>query len=189
MPKEEKTYQPGWGEKKKHHHHLHYEPNYKNRRPGGSLRMRDKQAYIGLMLVLVVILLIGAFKLTQLFLNELREMPNDNPSTEMNVDVLGVRIADEANALEYSDSIARDLKLDSIRKTVQVTKHNVYRPPRKNTDWFINDREWKAIKKNYKIWLKTNGEDPKFILGVIGFTLFILVMVIYAIHRYRHRNE
>ena len=82
MAKEEHTYQPGWGEKKHHHHHHHYEPNHKNRGMGGALRMRDKQAYVGLMLVIIGALAFGGYKLADLFAEEIRQMPKDNPSKE-----------------------------------------------------------------------------------------------------------
>ena len=56
---EEHTYQEGWGEHHHHDHHHHTGPNEKNRRPGGSLRMRDKQAYYGLMFIIIVSLAFG----------------------------------------------------------------------------------------------------------------------------------
>ena len=57
---EEKIYQPGWGEKPKHSDY--YRENPKKKRDngfGGALRMRDKQAYVGLIIVLVGAALVG----------------------------------------------------------------------------------------------------------------------------------
>lgn len=187
MSEEGKTYQPGWGEKKKHHHSNHYHDH--NRGIGGALRMRDKQAYIGLMLVLIVVLLFGAYKLVQLAVNEYREMPKDNPASEMQVDALRIRLADEQDALLAGDSLAQELNVDSLRKTVQIKKMNVYRPPRQNNDWYINAREWKAIRKNYKIWRGANGGDPMFVIGSILVVLGIGALIVYAIYRHKHRND
>lgn len=186
MAREEHTYQPGWGEKKHHHHHHHYEPNHKNRGMGGALRMRDKQAYVGLMLVIIGALAFGGYKLADLFAEEIRQMPKDNPSKEMKVDALGIRMVDEAEALREGDSIARELQLDTVRKTVLAEKHNVYRPPRKNTDWYINGNEWRSLKRSYKIWLRSNTEKPWVVAGVVLFVLFILFLVFYGI--YKHVN-
>ena len=140
--------------------------------------MRDKQAYIGLMLVLIVVLLFGAYKLVQLAVNEYREMPKDNPASEMQVDALRIRLADEQDALLAGDSLAQELNVDSLRKTVQIKKMNVYRPPRQNNDWYINAREWKAIRKN-----------PMFVIGSILVVLGIGALIVYAIYRHKHRND
>ena len=102
-----KSYQPGWGEKKKHHHHHHHGPNENNRGWGGALRMKDKQAYYGLMFVIIVALGFGAYKLIGMFVAEFRAMPNDDPTTEMNVDELDIRRVEKQEALMVSDSIAK----------------------------------------------------------------------------------
>ena len=147
-----KSYQPGWGEKKKHHHHHHHGPNENNRGLGGALRMKDKQAYYGLMFALIVALGFGAYKLIGMFVAEFRAMPNDDPTTEMNVDELDIRRVEKQEALMVSDSIAKTYQFDSTTiKKVQTESHHVYRPPRKEDKWYITQREWKKIWADYKI--------------------------------------
>ena len=147
-----KSYQPGWGEKKKHHHHHHHEPDDNNRGWGGALRMKDKQAYYGLMFVIIVALGFGAYKLIGMFVAEFRAMPNDDPTTEMNVDELDIRRVEKQEALMVSDSIAKTYQFDSTTiKKVQTESHHVYRPPRKEDKWYITQREWKKIWADYKI--------------------------------------
>lgn len=147
-----KSYQPGWGEKKKHHHHHHHGPNENNRGWGGALRMKDKQAYYGLMFVIIVALGFGAYKLIGMFVAEFRAMPNDDPTTEMNVDELDIRRVEKQEALMLSDSIAKTYQFDSTTiKKVQTESHHVYRPPRKEDKWYITQREWKKIWADYKI--------------------------------------
>ena len=148
-----KSYQPGWGEKKKHHHHHHHTgPNENNRGWGGALRMKDKQAYYGLMFVIIVALGFGAYKLIGMFVAEFRAMPNDDPTTEMNVDELDIRRVEKQEALMVSDSIAKTYQFDSTTiKKVQTESHHVYRPPRKEDKWYITQREWKKIWADYKI--------------------------------------
>ena len=148
-----KSYQPGWGEKKKHHHHHHYAgPNENNRGWGGALRMKDKQAYYGLMFAIIVALGFGAYKLIGMFVAEFRAMPNDDPTTEMNVDELDIRRVEKQEALMVSDSIAKTYQFDSTTiKKVQTESHHVYRPPRKEDKWYITQREWKKIWADYKI--------------------------------------
>ena len=148
-----KSYQPGWGEKKKHHHHHHHGPNENNRGWGGALRMKDKQAYYGLMFVIIVALGFGAYKLIGMFVAEFRAMPNDDPTTEMNVDELDIRRVEKQEALMVSDSIAKTYQFDSTTiKKVQTESHHVYRPPRKEDKWYITQREWRLIWRNLKIW-------------------------------------
>ena len=139
-----KTYQPGWGEKQHHHHHR-TGPNEHNRGLGGALRMRDKQAYYGLMVVIVAVLAFGAYKLVMMFVNEWREMPHDDPTTEMQVDELRIHKADEQDALLLGDSLAQEYKLDSIQRHVQIETRPVYRPPRREDKWYITAKEWKEI--------------------------------------------
>lgn len=154
MAEDIKTYQPHWGEKKKkHYHHHHTAPNEKNRGLGGSLRMRDKQAYYGLMLVLITVLSIGAYKVVMMYVKELREIPNDDPNTEMSVDELRIHKVEEKDALIYSDSLAQTYQFDSAAiHRVQIETRPVYRPPRKENAWYITNREWKSIWKNYQRW-------------------------------------
>lgn len=162
---EEKTYQPHWGEKKHHHHHHHYhnqDDKYTNGW-GGWLKMRDKQAYYGLMFIVIVGLCVGAFYLVKLFVDEIRSMPLDDPSTELNVDELRIHKVEEQDALLYSDSLLQANNLDSIRRTVQIRTTPVYRPPRRENKWYITQREWKAIWKDYKImkWERKRAREQK----------------------------
>ena len=157
---EEKTYQQGWGEH--HHHHHHYSgPNEKNRRLGGSLRMRDKQAYFGLMLIIIAGLAFGGYKLFDMVATEIREMPKDDPTTEIDVDVLRIRKADEQDAKLLGDSLAQQYNLDSMKRQVQIETRPVYRPPRRENTWYITEREWKSIFKNYSIWKRMRNKDKE----------------------------
>ena len=159
-----KSYQPGWGEKKKHHHHHHHGPNENNRGWGGALRMKDKQAYYGLMFVIIVALGFGAYKLIGMFVAEFRAMPNDDPTTEMNVDELDIRRVEKQEALMVSDSIAKTYQFDSTTiKKVQTESHHVYRPPRKEDKWYITQREWKKIWADYKVmkWERKQRKEDK----------------------------
>ena len=157
---EEKTYQQGWGEH--HHHHHHYSgPNEKNRRLGGSLRMRDKQAYFGLMLIIIAGLAFVGYKLFDMVATEIREMPKDDPTTEIDVDVLRIRKADEQDAKLLGDSLAQQYNLDSMKRQVQIETRPVYRPPRRENTWYITEREWKSIFKNYSIWKRMRNKDKE----------------------------
>lgn len=147
------TYQPKWGEKKSHRHHHHYHRSDRHTNGwGGWLKMRDKQAYYGLMFVVFLVLAFGAYKLVMLFVNEIKAMPMDDPNSEMTVDELRVRKVEEQDAILYSDSLAKAENVDSIRRKVQIETTPVYRPPRRENQWYITQREWKSIWKNYKIW-------------------------------------
>jgi len=44
-----------------------------------------------------------------------------------------------------------------MRRNVQIETTPVYRPPRKNDEWYITRREWKDLWKKWKIWKK--GQD------------------------------
>lgn len=156
---DERTYQPGWGEKKRHHHHHRTGPNEHNRGLGGALRMRDKQAYYGLIVVLVMGALIGLFFLIRFIVLEIKAMPNDDPATEMEVDVLRIHKVDEQDALLYSDSLAQTYNLDSLKRNVQIETRPVYRPPRRENEWYITRREWKEIWKTFKIWKRSKDKD------------------------------
>ena len=160
---EEKTYQPHWGERRRHHHHHHDPQGERFNGLGGKLKMRDKQAYYGLILVIVAVLGFGAYKLVMLFVDEIRAMPMDDPSTEMNVDELRIHKAEEQDALLYSDSLAQATRLDSIRRNVQIETRPVYRPPRRENTWYITKREWKAIWKEYKVmrWERRHAKQQK----------------------------
>ena len=154
MSETPKTFQPGWGEKKDHHHHHHHHYDYHSDRHtntwGGWMKMRDKQAYYGLMLVVIAVLGFGTYKLVMMFVDEWRAMPHDDPATEMKVDELRIRKVDEQTALLAGDSLAREYKVDSIQKQVQIETRPVYRPPRKEDKWYITQREWKEIWKEWK---------------------------------------
>ena len=135
----------------------------RNRGLGGALRMRDKQAYYGLLVVIIAVLGFGAYKLIRLAASELRAMPNDDPDMEMSVDELRIHKAEEQDALIMGDSLSQQYNLDSIKRKVQIDTRPVYRPPRKNDEWYITKKEWKSIFKNYRIWrrMKQNDEEEK----------------------------
>ena len=48
------------------------------------------------------------------------------------------------------DSLAHEYSVDSIRRNVQIETRPVYRPPRKEDKWYITQREWKEIWKDWK---------------------------------------
>ena len=156
MAEDTKTFQPGWGEQNKkhhhHHHHHHRSSNYTNSW-GGWMKLRDKQAYYGLMLVLILIVGFGTYKLVTFIVNEWRSMPHDDPTTEMKVDELRIHKVEEQDALLYGDSLAQAYQVDSsVIKHVQIETRPVYRPPRKKDEWYLTQREWKAIWKEFEIW-------------------------------------
>ena len=133
----------------------------RNRGLGGALRMRDKQAYYGLMVVIIAVLGFGAYKLIRLAASELRAMPNDDPDMEMSVDELRIHKAEEQDAILMGDSLSRQYNLDSIKRKVQIDTRPVYRPPRKNDEWYITKREWKSIIKNYRIWRRMKQKEEE----------------------------
>lgn len=166
---QENTYQPKWEEHKKreqrkhHHHHHHHRTDDKYTNTwGGWMKMKDKQAYFGLMLIVIAVLAFGAYKLVMLFVHEFRSMPMDDPKTEMKVDELDIRRVEKNDALMVSDSIAQSYQLDSssIRR-VQTESHHVYRPPRRENKWYITQREWKDIWRNMKRWKQAQKNDEK----------------------------
>ena len=122
---EEKTYQPHWGEKKHHHHHHRSDSPSNYNGPGGRLKMRDRQAYYGLMLVVVAVLGFGVYKLVKMFYDEIKAMPMDDPTTEMNVDELRIHKADEQDALLYSDGLAQatHLRIPSAAQREHLVHH------------------------------------------------------------------
>ncbi len=164
MDQSPKTYQPGWGEAKKHNHHHHHSHSSGKRTSDswrGWMGMHDKQAYYGLVLVIVAVLGFGAYKLVMMFVNELRAMPNDDPATELKVDELRIHKAEEQDALLLADSLSQAANLDSIRHKVQIETRAVYRPPRRENKWYITQREWKDIWRNFKRWRQSKKNDEK----------------------------
>ncbi len=133
----------------------------RNRGFGGALRMRDKQAYIGLLLVIIAVLGFGAYKLIRFAASELRAIPNDDPDMEMNVDELRIHKAEEQDAILMGDSLSQQYNLDSIKRKVQIDTRPVYRPPRKNDEWYITKKEWKSIFKNYRIWRRMREKEEE----------------------------
>ena len=133
----------------------------RNRGLGGALRMRDKQAYYGLLVVIIAVLGFGAYKLIRLAANELRAMPNDDPDMEMSVDELRIHKVEEQDAILMGDSLSQQYNLDSIKRKVQIDTRPVYRPPRKNDEWYITKKEWKSIFKNYRIWRRMKQKDEE----------------------------
>ena len=123
--------------------------------------MRDKQAYIGLLLVIIAVLGFGAYKLIRLAASELRAMPNDDPDMEMSVDELRIHKAEEQDAILMGDSLSQQYNLDSIKRKVQIDTRPVYRPPRKNDEWYITKKEWKSIFKNYRIWRRMREKEEE----------------------------
>ena len=167
---DEKTYQPGWGEpehKHRHHHHHHDDSYYSGRSSnrtnawGGWLKQRDRQAYYGLMLVVIAGIAYGTYTLVKMFADELRAMPKDDPRTEMKVDELRIRKVDEQEALVLGDSLAQAYNVDSMKRNVQIETRPVYRPPRREDKWYITKREWKRIWADYKVmrWERKHKND------------------------------
>ena len=157
------TYHPGWGEDQKkhhHHHHHHYQVEKENnRRWGGALRMRDKQAYYGLIAVCVIVALVGLYSLLTLIIREVKAMPMDDPKSELAVDELRIHKVAEQDALIAGDSLAQAMEMDSAMiRRVQIETRPVYRQPRKNTEWYITRREWRDIFENMKRWRKDQEE-------------------------------
>ena len=162
------TYQPGWGEQKakseeqrgKHHHHHHYQGEKENnRRWGGALRMRDKQAYYGLIAVCVIVALVGLYSLLTLIIREVKAMPMDDAKSELAVDEVRIPKGAEQDALTAGDSLAQGMEMDSAMiRRVQIETRPVYRQPRKNTEWYITRREWRDIFENMKRWRKDQEE-------------------------------
>ena len=163
MSETRNTYQPGWGENQKkhhHHHHHHYQGEKENnRRWGGALRMRDKQAYYGLIAVCVIVALVGLYSLLTLIIREVKAMPMDDPKSELAVDELRIHKVAEQDALIAGDSLAQAMEMDSAMiRRVQIETRPVYRQPRKNTEWYITRREWRDIFENMKRWRKDQEE-------------------------------
>lgn len=125
------------------------------------MKMRDRQAYYGLMLLVVAILGFGTYKLVMMFVDEWRAMPHDDPTTEINVDELRIRKVDEQDAIVAGDSLAQEYHLDSIKRHVQIETRPVYRPPRREDKWYITQREWKKIFENYRIWRWEQKHDEQ----------------------------
>ena len=123
--------------------------------------MRDKQAYYGLMVVIIAVLGFGAYKVIMLAAHELRAMPNDDPDMEMSVDELRIHKAEEQDALIMGDSLSQQYNLDSIKRKVQIDTRPVYRPPKKNDEWYITRKEWKSIIKNYRIWRRMKEKEEE----------------------------
>lgn len=123
--------------------------------------MRDKQAYYGLIVVIIAVLGFGAYKVIRLAAHELRAMPNDDPDMEMNVDELRIHKAEEQDALITGDSLSQQYNLDSIQRKVQIDTRPVYRPPKKNDEWYITKKEWKSIIKNYRIWRRMKEKEEE----------------------------
>jgi hypothetical protein len=162
MADEIKTYQPGWEkhkEHKHHHHHHHRRDDQYTNSWGGWMKMRDKQAYYGLMLIVIAVLGFGIYMIVKMYMDEWRAMPHDDPTTERTVDELRIHKADERDALLYSDSLSQAYKLDSLKRNVQIETRPVYRPPRKEDTWYITQREWKDIWKRLKIWKISQSKD------------------------------
>ena len=125
--------------------------------------MKDKQAYYGLMCIVVFFLAWGAYKVFTPLVKELKAMPNDDPTTEMAVDELRIRKVQEQDAILAGDSLAQEYNLDSMKRKVQIETVPVYRPPRQEDKWYISQREWKKIWKEFKImkWEWKHDKDDE----------------------------
>lgn len=157
-----KTFQPEWGKKHRHHGHHSSSDSSRNRGWGGSLRMRDRQAYIGLMLVLVVGILIALYMFTKWAVHEIRSMPLDDPANELAVDELRIHKVAERDALLASDSLAHTYQFDSATiKHVQIPTRSVYRPPRKENTWYITKKEWKEIWQTIRLTRMEKRQDAR----------------------------
>ena len=170
------TYQPGWEEQKEreerrrkhddgvhyhHHNHHHHDDRYSNGW-GGAMKQRDKQAYYGLLFIVIAGLAFGAYKVVMMYVNEWRAMPHDDPTTEMKVDELRIRKVDEQDALLHSDSLAHVYQFDSSQiRRVQIDTRAVYRPPRRENEWYITKREWKDIWRTIKRWKQSQRNDEQ----------------------------
>ena len=89
-------------------------------------------------------------------------MPHDDPATEMKVDELRIHKVDEQDALLYGDSLAQVYQFDSSTiKKVQIETRSVYRPPRRENEWYITKREWKDIWHNVQRWRQSQRNDEK----------------------------
>ena len=175
---EEKIYQPGWEKHKEHerkrrreyddYDFAYSESRHKHNKSdqtnswGGWMRAHDKQAYYGLMFIVICLLGYGAYLLVMEFVNEWRAMPHDDPTAEMNVDELRIHKVEEQDALLYGDSLAQAYQFDSSTiKKVQIETRSVYRPPRRENEWYITQREWKDIWRNIKRWRQGKRNDEK----------------------------
>lgn len=123
--------------------------------------MRDKSAYFGLLFVVFGIIGTGVYMLGKMVYDEVKAMPKDDPTTEMNVDVLRIKKVDERNALIVGDSLAQTYNVDSLKHTVQIETRPVYRPPKREDKWYITKREWKRIWQDYKVmrWEREHGKE------------------------------
>ena len=59
------------------------------------------------------------------------------------------------------DSLSQQYNLDSIKRKVQIDTRPVYRPPKKNDEWYITKKEWKSIIKNYRIWRRMKEKEEE----------------------------
>lgn len=153
MADEIRTYQPHWDEKKKSHakRHKHTANNAKKKTLFSSIRGKDKQAFVGAILVCIVALIYVAYTLGGWLVKEFKSMPLADPNEEIQVDVLRINKTDEKKALLMSDSLARTYNLDSIKRKVQIETIPVYRPPRRENKWYITKKEWRDIWQNIQI--------------------------------------
>lgn len=111
----------------------------------------DKQTYYGIVVLVVGLILIALAWMGKWIYNEIKTMPLANPDEEIQVDVLRIDKVEEQKALLTSDSLAQAYNVDSIKRKVQIETIPVYRPPRKNNEWYITKKEWKEMLQNYKI--------------------------------------
>ena len=198
---EERTYQPRWEEKKAeqeqhhhHHHHHYYEHSYGKQSKksidfAGWLKNKDKQAWIGLLVILIAAVGFGLYKLYGVYREDFKALyPEGNDEVADKVDALNIDKVAEADKLLFADSLKTELQMDSLVRTVTGEHHNVYRPPKKNDNVTIDGREWNSIFKNLRRWFKANGGDPKLIIALVLFGLFIIGLAGYGIYKHKHRH-
>lgn len=199
MEEEYKTYQPKWEEKKAeseknhhHHHHHHHSYGYSSKSSrwsidfAGWLKQRDKQAWIGLLIIVVIAASYGTYKVYSMYREDFTAVPHGDDRTEVDVDPLGDDMKHREIALEKGAELAEKANVDTIVKPVTGEYHNVYRPARKNDNVTIDDREWSKIKQNIRRWFRANGRDWKFILALSGLGLLIIGLSIYGIYKHKH---
>lgn len=165
MADQPKTYQPHWEEAKEReqqrrkHKRKHRRSSVAPKKP--FLGIRDRQARYGMILLIIVLVLFGGYKIGKWIYNEIKTMPFADPKEEMDVDVLRINKVEEKKALQLSDSLVHAYNMDSIKRKVQIETVPVYRPPRKENKWYITKKEWRDIWQNIKIRRLEKEQDEQ----------------------------
>ena len=138
------------------------------------------------MLVVVIAVCFAVYAIVSAFAEEIRHMPGKEDAEGFKVDELRIKKVDEADALLFGDSLARELKMDTLVHTVTGEHHNVYRPPKKSKSDLMDGREWNGLFKNLRRWFKANKGDPKLIIFLVLFGLGIISLAGYGIWKRKH---